>query len=99
MKKAAKRSKARPIFRWLAGLTCLVYLLPMIFGETMSIFDSLFVWVPFIIFGAIAVTGYLPGGRDAQDKVQLTAAAQEYAAGQMTLEEYGSVTKDIISSG
>jgi hypothetical protein len=106
MNEAPKQSEARPILAWLAGLTCTVYLVLAFVSAFPSILDAtkkpqpllafFFVWAAFG-FGIIGSTGKLQGGRATPAK--LIAAARKYAAGQMTLEEYGSVTKDIISKG
>jgi hypothetical protein len=111
MNEGAKQSEARPIFRWLAGLTCPFFLGAAIFAGYYGIRDAidkpqetlgllvlplLLLWGA-VFFGVIAATGKFTSGRGTQ--VTLIAAAKKYAAGQMTLEEYGSLTKDIISKG
>ena len=97
-----KQPDARPVFRWLAGLTCPVFLLmavitaypPLVGWDDES---NLFIAVVFfwgaIFFGSIAATGKFETG--GKQRLQLFLAAKKYVDGQITLEEYGSRTKEI----
>ena len=93
---------ARPIFRWLAAITVPVFVV-MAFVSLFGILDEngkpdvfstfLFAWGA-VMFGSIAATGTYESsvGRP----FQLFAAAKKYADDEITLEEYGSRTKDIM---
>ena len=98
------QSVARPIFRWLAVLPCCVFLyigvtsaFPQFApwdGEA-SVSKVLFSAGLAVFFGSIAVTGkFKTGGKQ---RVQLLIAAKKYANDQITLEEYGSCTKEILN--
>ena len=98
-----RKSDARPVFRWLAGLSALACLLlipiiafPGVFNidEEPNLWLAVFFLWGTIMFGVIAFTGSLPKGRKAQ--MQLYLAARKYTSGQMTLEEYGSFTKKLL---
>ena len=98
-----KKSDARPVFRWLAGLSALAFLLtaavaafPGLFAldEEPNIWLAVFILWGAIMFGTVARTGSMPKGRKVQMKLYL--AARKYASGQMSLEEYGSFTKKLL---
>ena len=97
-----KQPDARPVFRWLAGLTCPVFLLmaivtafPQLVGwdNESSIWGAVLSFWGAIFFGSIAATGKFETG--AKQRLQLLLAAKKYVDGQITLEEYGSRTKEI----
>ena len=98
-----KKSDARPVFRWLAGLSglaCLLMVPVVAFPGAFSMDDEpsflmalFFLWVA-MMFGTVTFTGSLPKGRKAQMKLYL--AAKRYASEQMSLEEYGSFTKKLL---
>lgn len=97
---------ARPVFRWLAGLSALACLLTAIFlafpdvlgqQEDPSIAMAVFMLWATAMFAVIAYTGALPKGQATQR--QLLLAANKYVSGQMSLEEYGSFTKELLENG
>ncbi len=98
-----RKLDARPIFRWLAGLTCPVFLVlavllafPTVVGwgdKPAYLSAALFLWGAFF-FGTIAATGrWDTTGRK---RVELAIAAKQYLAGEITLDEYGLLTKQIM---
>lgn len=101
--------QARPVFRWLAALTCPVFLLAAVwsaFPGLLHLNDPpsigmmlLFLWGGFY-FALVAATGRGTGFNRGQllQVVELHKAAQQYVAGQMTLEEYGSRTKELLET-
>lgn len=102
MENEPKKLHARPIFRWLAGLTCPVFLalaVSLAFPEVVGggdkpqfLLAALMLWGAFF-FGTIAATGRwdTPGRK----RLELEIAAKKYLAGEITLDEYGSQTKRI----
>jgi hypothetical protein len=94
---------ARPVFRWLAGLTCPVFLVmavliafPQLIGwgdKPNYLFAALFIWGAYF-FGTVAATGrWDDSGRK---RAALEIAAKKYLAREITLDEYGSQTKQIL---
>ena len=93
------------MFRWLAGLTCSVFVLMAIMtafpqfvgweGKSSFLLAALFAWGA-VVFGSIAATGRFEAG--GKQRLQLLLAARKYVDGQMTLEEYGSRTKEILDA-
>ena len=98
-----KQPDIGPVVRWLAGLICLVFVpmaviaaFPRLVGvdEESSILGVfVFAWAAFV-FGSIAATGNV--GNGGKRRRELLVAAKKYADGQLTLEEYGSRTKEIL---
>ena len=97
---------ARPIFRWLAGissaaciLTAVFFFFPQLFGdsgETDIPVAVMMLWCAFIL-GSITVSGQLPG-RVGKQRLKIFLAAKQYDAGDITLEEYASRTKHILNN-
>jgi hypothetical protein len=98
-----KKLDARPVFRWLAGLTCPVFLAMAVLSAFPGVgglgdkpqysIAALFLWGAFF-FGTIAARGrvYNPGS----ERAELAIAAKKYVAGEISLDEYGSQTKQIL---
>jgi hypothetical protein len=99
-------SQARPVFRWLAGLTCPVFFVMALWATFPGVFhldEPPSIWLMFVFlwsgfyFAFIAATGRGTGPTSQRGlQRELEAAAHKYASGQMSLEEYGSVTKEIL---
>lgn len=53
----------------------------------------LFCWIT-ICFGFIAFVGRLPSG--GRQRVELYLIAKKYVAGELTLEEYGEKTRELV---
>ncbi len=102
MNEKPKQAAARPIFRWLAAITIPVFVV-MAVVSVFGILDAngkpdvfstvLFAWGA-VMFGSIAATGKFE--TSATKPLQLFVAAKKYADDEITLEEYGSRTKDIM---
>ena len=102
MNETPKQPPARPIFRWLAAITIPVFVV-MAVVSAFGILDAngkpdlwstlLFTWGA-IFFGSIAATGKFETGR--KQRLQLFIAAKKYADDEITLEEYGSRTKELM---
>ena len=102
MNEAPKQPAARPVFRWLAALTCPVFVV-MAIVSAFGVLDenkkpdfwhaTLFAWGA-IFFGSVAATGKFETG--VRQRLQLLVAAKKYADGEMSLEEYGSRTREIL---
>ena len=104
MPTSTKKPNSRPVFRWLSHLTCPVMVIiavvmafPRVIGSNDDptyalavVFLSLAV-----MFGALLYGDRLERARSKQ--VRIFLAANEYAAGNITLEEYGSQTKEIMN--
>jgi hypothetical protein len=98
-----KKLDARPVFRWLAGLTCPVFLASAVVAAFPAVVGSadkpdyllagFFLWGT-ILFGTIAATGRVDTAGSKRAKVMI--AATKYVAGEITLDEYGSHTKQIL---
>ena len=98
-----KSSEARPVFRYLAGATCPVFVLmavitafPQLVGmdtrpEWMG--AVLFAWGA-LFFGTIALKGKIEP--IARQRLLVFAAARKFVAGTITLEEFGSQTSAIL---
>ena len=101
MSSKEEQPDARPVFRWLAGFTCPVFVLMTIMqlvgweGKSSFLLAALFAWGA-VFFGSIAATG--KSGTGGKQRLQLLSAARKYVDGQMTLEEYGSRTKEILDA-
>jgi len=102
MRETPQQPDARPIFRWLAAITIPAFVAMAIVsalgilganGKPDFVFAGLFLWGA-IFFGSIAATGKLETG--GKKRLQLFIAARKYADDEITLEEYGSRTKDIM---
>jgi hypothetical protein len=102
MSSKERQPDARPVFRWLAALTCPVFVLmaiitafPQLVGEGKSSFllAALFAWGA-VFFGSIAATGKYE--TDGKQRHQLLLAAKKHVDGQTTLEEYSARTKEIL---
>lgn len=101
------KPQARPVFRWLAALTCPVFFIMAVwsvFPGLLHLKDPpsvwlmcLFLWGGFY-FAMIAATGRGTGlkRKHLSQVIELHAAARKYAAGQISLEEYGSRTKELL---
>lgn len=102
MNEKPKQAAARPIFRWLAAINVPVFVVmavvslfgildangkPYVFMTTVFAYGAL-------MFGSIAATGRFESS--ATKPFQLFAAAKKYADDEITLEEYGSRTKEIM---
>jgi len=96
------KQAARPIFRWLAAITTPVFVVMAVVslfgildanGKPDVFATALFAWGA-VMFGSIAATGRFE--TSATRPLQLFAAAKKYADDEITLEEYGSRTKDIM---
>ena len=102
MNEKPKQAAARPIFRWLAAITIPVFVV-MAVVSMLGILDAngkpdvfstvLFAWGA-VMFSSIAATGKCE--TFATKPFQLFVAAKKYADDEITLEEYGSRTKDIM---
>jgi hypothetical protein len=99
-----KNLDARPVFRWLAGITCPVFLVMAVFlvfpslGFTEKpelLLAGLFLWSAFF-FGSVATKGRFDYLSRQSIQSQLAIAAKKYAAGEITLDEYGSQSKLIM---
>ena len=95
---------ARPIFRWLAGFSCLVFVLAAVtsafpgllgFNDEPSFAMALSLLSGAVCFASIAASGRLPNG--AKQRLQLHLCATKYSNGNMTLDEYGATTKEILN--
>jgi hypothetical protein len=102
MNEKPKQAAARPIFRWLAAITVPVFVAMAVVslfgildenGKSDVLSTVLFTWGA-LFFGSIAATGRFE--ISATKPFQLFAAAKKYADDEITLEEYGSRTKDIM---
>ena len=98
-----KQPKARPVFRWLAGLTCPVFAIMAVviafpgvvgFAEKPSYFFAMIMLWGALVFGPIAATGRVDGIHN--DQMRLLLAAKKYVSGKITLEEYGAETKRLL---
>ena len=98
-----KKLDTRPVFRWLAGLTCPVFValavllaFPGVVGwgnKPEYVLAAFYLWGA-IFFGTIAATGrWDTTGRK---RAELAIAAKKYVAGEISLDEYGSQTKQIL---
>ncbi len=99
-----RKQPARPIFRWLAGFSCAVFVLAAITTAFPGLFgfndEPSFALALFIVSGAtclasIAASGRLPSG--GKQRLQLHICATKFVNGKMTLDEYGASTKEILS--
>lgn len=87
-----RKTQVGPVVRCLAGLmcpACVVIAILVLFSGDYP-YAVIFAWFA-VLFGIIAATGFR---RPVQ--AELLAAAREYASGEITLEEYGSVTKELL---
>ena len=97
-----KKRDARPVFRWLAGFTCPVFLVMFVacafptvgFADKPEYFSAVLFFWGALFFGTVAATGRFDTGWNKQ--FQLAIAAKKYAEGEITLDEYGSQTKQIL---
>ena len=100
-----KQPDARPMYRWLAGISVPVFVLLAVFAAFPQIigddeggsvaFAVLFIWGA-ICFAVVAITGRFPSS--GKERLQLFIAAKKYVDGEMTLDEYGTRTKEILGS-
>ena len=99
-----RKQPARAIFRWLAGFSCLVFVLVAItsafpgllgFNDEPSFAMALSLLSGAVCLASIAASGRLPSG--AKQRFQLHLLATRYASGNMTLDEYGATTKEILN--
>jgi hypothetical protein len=104
--------RTRPLwFRFVMGAGCVLFLLSAVFlcasplvGRDLNVLDvavagfSLFVA---FVAGQIALTGKPPeaGNESRSRRHRLITAANRYAAGDMTLEEYGTITRKLLEEG
>jgi hypothetical protein len=104
MNEKPKQAAARPIFRWLAAITAPVFVVMAIVcllgildanGKPDALMTGLFAWGA-VMFASIAATGRFEFDSSATKPFQLFAVAKKYANAEITLEEYGSRTKDIM---
>lgn len=102
MPTSTKKPNSRLVFRWLSHLTCPVMVIiavvmafPRVIGSNVDPDYALAVaFLAFaVMFGAQQYGDRLDRARSKE--VQIFLDANEYAAGNITLEEYGSQTKDI----
>ena len=102
MNEKPKQPAARTIFRWLAAITIPVFVVMAVVslfgildanGKPDVLMTILFTWGA-VIFGSIAATGRFESS--ATTPFQLFTAAKKYADDEITLEEYGSRTKEIM---
>jgi hypothetical protein len=110
MARVEQQKDARPLFRWLAGLTAPVFLITAFIAwfpglvnleEEPSFFMGAIMAWGAVVFTSIAATGKLKR-IDAEQRGRqhkLFAAASRYAAGEMTLEEYGTITQRLLEGG
>ena len=92
MNETPKQPPARPIFRWLAAITSPVFVVMAVVSADLWS-TLLFTWGA-IFFGSIAATGKFETG--SKQRLQLFIAAKKYADDEITLEEYGSRTKELM---
>ena len=102
MNETPRRVPARPVFRWLAAITVPVFAV-MAGVAVLGILDAngkpdvfmtmVFTWFA-TMFGSIAVTGKFE--MVAARPFRLLVVAKKYADDEITLEEYGSRTRDIL---
>jgi hypothetical protein len=92
------------MFRWLAGFSCLFFVLVAItsafpgllgFNDEPSFAMALSLLSGAVCFASIAASGRLPSG--AKQRLQLHLCATKYSNGNMTLDEYGATTKEILN--
>ena len=103
MPTSTKRTNSHPVFRWLSHLACPVMVIiavVMAFPGVIGSNDDPS-YTEAVVFLALAVViGTARYGdrleRARSKRVQVFIAANEYAAGNITLEEYGSQTKEIL---
>ena len=102
MNEKPKQAAARPIFRWLAAIIvpfCVVMAVVAAFGildangKPDVFIATVFAWGA-VMFGSLAATGKFK--ISVGKPLQLFVAAKKYADDEITLEEYGSRTKDIM---
>ena len=103
----------RPLwYRCVMGTGCVLFLLSAVFlcvsplvGRDLNVVDvavagfSLFVA---LVAGQIALTGKPPEAgneRRSRQHEQLITAAHRYTAGDLTLEEYGTITRELLEEG
>ncbi len=99
-----RKLAARPIFRWLAGFSCLVFVLAAVtsafpglfrFNNEPSSAMALFLLSGATCFASIAASGRLPSS--GKQRLQLHICATKYVLGKISLEDYGASTKEILS--
>ena len=102
MNEKPKQPAARPVFRWLAAVSVPVFVVMAVVclfgildpnGKPDALMTGLFSWGA-VVFGSIAATGRYESA--ATKPFQLFAAAKKYAEDEITLEEYGSRTREIM---
>ena len=100
----AKCPDPRPKFRWLYGFACSLFGLMAIttafpgivgFNVDPKYFFAVVLLCCAVFYGAVATTGRFPIG--SSKHVQILLCARKYAVGEITLEEYGSQTKQILA--
>ena len=99
-----KKANSRPVFRWLSHLTCpvlVIIAIVMAFPGLIGSDDDPTYALTVAFLGLAVVFGTLHYGdrleRARGKQFQIFLAANEYAAGNITLEEYGSQTKEILN--
>lgn len=98
-----KQRSARPVFRYLAGAVCPVFVLlaaltafPQLFGwdaESDWLGTTLLIWGG-LFFGTILIKGKIEP--IARQRLLVFVAARKYVAGTITIEEFGSRTRAIL---
>ena len=97
-----KKPAVRPIFRWVAALTIPVFVVMAVVsafgiqdanGKPDIFSTALFAWGA-VFFGSIAATGKFDTAGKKQ--LQLFVAAKKYTADEISLDDYGSRTKEIM---
>lgn len=106
-----KQFEARPLIRFLAGLTCVVFVLgavaaafpgivpepvPPGFYEKPSYLGAIIMLWGATFFGIIAATGRFDSGRSKKNRLLL--AARKFVSGQSTLEQYGAETRQLLGN-
>ena len=104
MPTSANTPNSHPAIQWLSQFTCpalvivaAVMAFPWLIG---SKDDPAYPLAAAILFSAVVVgiRDYAGGfGRHTSERRRIVLAANEYAAGTITLEEYGSQTKEILN--
>lgn len=102
MNEKPKQPAARPIFRWLAAINIPVFVVMAgvcMFGildanGKPDVFMTFIFTYGAVMFGSIAATGRFEPYPTAP--FQLFAVAKKYAGDEITLEEYGSRTKELM---
>lgn len=102
MNEKPKQAAARPVFRWFAAITVPVFAVMAVVaiagimdanGKPDVFMATLFTWIA-VMFGSIAATGNFK--TSAAKPFQLFTAAKKFADDEITLEEYGLRTREIM---